>query len=87
MAVNLDDVISGQLAKSFALRGDSAAAVTQTMSQGAATFLNIIDRVMLREYTEPSFVEAAAMKEAKANPDAQYAMGLRTVRIVPEPDK
>ena len=87
MPVNLDDVIAGQLAKSFALRGDAAAAVNQTMSQGSANYLNTLDRVMLREFTEPSFVEAAAMKEAKANPDAQYAMGMRTVRIVPEPDK
>lgn len=87
MPVNLDELIATEQAGAFRRQGDGAAAVNQTIAQGAGTFLNILDRVMLREYTEPSWAEAASMKESKGNPDAQYAMGLRTVRIVPEPDK
>ena len=86
MAVDLNSMIAAEQAAAFRRQGDGGAAVEQSVAQGGSSYLNSLDRVMLREYTEPSFVEAEAMKETKGNPDVQYAAGLRTTRIVPEPD-
>ena len=83
MAVNQDDILAAEIGGGLRRGGDGASAVTQTIAQGAASFLNILDRVMLREYTEPSFAEAMAMKEAGGSADAQRAMALNTARQTP----
>ena len=84
MPVNLDDVLSSQLGAAIARDANATARAAQIIETGAASFLNALDRVMLREYTEPSFAEAMAMKEAGGSADAQRMMALQAGSRVPE---
>ncbi len=84
MAVDLDDVFGSEVALAFRRQGDAAAATLQTLSQGAATYLNTLNSVMLREYTEPSFSEAFAMRTANSDAVADKAMSRNLAATVPK---
>ena len=64
MAVEQSDIIFMEQFAALRRQSDAAAATQQSISQGAATYLNLLDRVMLNQITDISFTEAAAMREA-----------------------
>lgn len=84
MPVDLNEVLNSHLGASVARDADATARTSQIISSASATFLAALDRVMLREYTEPSFAEAMAMKEAGGSADAQRMMALQAGARVPE---
>ena len=77
MAVNLDDLLVQEEVKSRSRQSDAAQLANNLIQTGAASYLAILDRVMLREYTEPSFAEAMAMREAGGSADAQRLASLQ----------
>ena len=87
MAVALDDLFASQTALAAQRQSAAADSAAHLINVGAASFLNMLDRISLREYTEPSFQEAAAMSKAGESADAARVAALRTAVHVPEPSK